>query len=274
MTTKSFAKVLIINDAGELLCLRRSASDFDRPGGWDFPGGTLEPDEGFTAAVVRETLEEAGISLLRPQLVYSKSDHRPWGTGIWLYYVEYVQGRPDVMLSDEHDQAVWMRPEAFLQASDYPKHHEIIMFLQRQGIWEPSAVPRSTATARTLVMNGHGDILMLRRSATDPFYAGAWDLPGGRVEPGEDIHEGALRETAEEAGLSCTQPQAVFAISQTRPTGIGTWVFFGVHCDNDNPTVTLSLEHDDYQWVPLADLPKYTSYDVLIAMHRFVATIF
>lgn len=268
MTLKAFAKVLIINDAGELLCLRRSATDFDRPGGWDFPGGTLEPGEGFNAAVARETLEESGITLAQPFLAFSKSQTRPWGVGIWLYYVEYVAGRPAVTLSFEHDGYDWMTPEAFLAASDYPKHHEIITFFIETGIFERSAKPQSVTTGRGIVLNEAGQMLIVRRSATDPYHALQWDLPGGRAEPGEDVHQTALREIHEETGLMLSDVRPVFACSKQRPEGIGTWAFFAGTVAN--PTITLSAEHDQYQWIDPNALPDYTDYAVLTSMTDFV----
>lgn len=44
--------------------------------------------------------------------------------------------------------------------------------------------------------------LVLRRSPHDREDAGAWDLPGGGLEIGEQPFDGVLREAAEEAGIS------------------------------------------------------------------------
>jgi mutator protein MutT len=264
---KAFAKALIINDAGEILCLRRAADDVDRAGGWDFPGGTLEQGEGFTAAVIREAHEETGLDLPAPYLVYSKSEQRTWGTGVWLYYVQYVAGRPAVTLSFEHDEYQWMTAEALLVASDYPKHHEIIRFMLDNQLFI-AGVPQATATGRALVLNEAGQMLLLRRSATDPFHPGTWDLPGGRAEIDEDIHMTAIRETHEETGLSVQLGRPVFAISRRRPEGTGTWAFFV--CTVADPQIRLSDEHDSYEWIAPADLPSYTTYDVLLQMHTFV----
>lgn len=43
------------------------------------------------------------------------------------------------------------------------------------------------------------DVLLIRRAK--PPLAGAWSLPGGRIEPGERAAEAAARELAEETGI-------------------------------------------------------------------------
>ena len=46
----------------------------------------------------------------------------------------------------------------------------------------------------------HDDALLLIRRGRGPA-AGEWSVPGGRVEPGETLHEAVVRETLEETGL-------------------------------------------------------------------------
>ena len=46
-----------------------------------------------------------------------------------------------------------------------------------------------------------GRLLVVRRVAHDDFLAGEWELPGGGVDAGETIEQGAVRELKEETNL-------------------------------------------------------------------------
>lgn len=61
-----------------------------------------------------------------------------------------------------------------------------------------------------------GKILLLQESSDyeDGTNAGKWDIPGGRVNPGEKWNEALLREVKEETGLDVTIG---------RPFAMGEW---------------------------------------------------
>lgn len=46
----------------------------------------------------------------------------------------------------------------------------------------------------------HDDVLLQRRAGTG-YMDGWWSVLAGHVDPGESVHEGAVREAAEEAGV-------------------------------------------------------------------------
>ena len=48
-----------------------------------------------------------------------------------------------------------------------------------------------------------GKVLLLKRAETSGFLAGFWEMPGGKLEFGEDPMCGILREVKEEAGVDC-----------------------------------------------------------------------
>ncbi|HSX07813.1 MAG TPA: NUDIX hydrolase [Candidatus Saccharimonadales bacterium] len=133
---RSLVKVLLVNDAGEVLLLRRSPTDVRRPGQWDMPGGNIDPGEDFLAALVRETQEEAGITIAPADL------HHIYGTTkfvdniniTWNFFVTKVQGHPKVTLSFEHDDLQWTSPEKALQKIEYDLHKIVLGYALEHGL--------------------------------------------------------------------------------------------------------------------------------------------
>ena len=69
----------------------------------------------------------------------------------------------------------------------------------------PPATPRPAA-ALILLREAVGGfkVLMVTRHPNSGFAAGALAFPGGKLEPGEDFRDAALRETLEETGFQLT----------------------------------------------------------------------
>jgi len=68
--------------------------------------------------------------------------------------------------------------------------------------YDPDIYPRIGVTADAAVFTRVGGalhVLLIERG--NPPYKGRWALPGGFVEPDEDLEEAARRELAEETGL-------------------------------------------------------------------------
>lgn len=55
--------------------------------------------------------------------------------------------------------------------------------------------PKHVVSAATITLNDEGDILLIKGPRR------GWEMPGGIVEEGESIKEGAIRETKEETGI-------------------------------------------------------------------------
>src|SRR6478609_5217750 len=58
-----FAAVAVIDPRGRLLMQERDTDAVHEPGRWGYPGGDLEPGEGFVDAAVRELAEETGLTV-------------------------------------------------------------------------------------------------------------------------------------------------------------------------------------------------------------------
>jgi 8-oxo-dGTP diphosphatase len=114
---------------------------------------------------------------------------------------------------------------------------------------------------KVAVVNEAGEVLLLKRGASAPRRAGQWDLPGGYVEPSEELQTAAARETLEETGLIVAAPQLVYCFTELDDSrfGSGNWLTFKAKVQS--PKVTLSYEHDDYQWVIPSALSEYITYN-------------
>jgi len=94
-----------------------------------------------------------------------------------------------------------------------------------------------------------GKILMVRRVATD-FLGGNYELPGGGVDEGEPITEGAIREVKEETGLTVSKVVTTFAgfdYSTDRKPHVRQ-INFIVEV-NPGEVILNPKEHDDFIWV-------------------------
>ena len=121
------------------------------------------------------------------------------------------------------------------------------------------------------------ETLMLQRSANADFIAGSWVFPGGKVENDELVaadgnsllaaQASAVRETAEEAGLSLPQEQLIFFSRWTAPVEapkrFDTWFFIAEA--PDQAVQVDGTEIDFHLWTtPQAALARQRSGELLL----------
>ncbi|MCR9216700.1 MAG: (deoxy)nucleoside triphosphate pyrophosphohydrolase [bacterium] len=106
-----------------------------------------------------------------------------------------------------------------------------------------------------VVRAGEGDarVLITRRRA-DTVYAGYWEFPGGKVEPGESPRDCAEREVREEVGLTVQATHQLAIVEHTYEHGtvrLNAWV-----CLEPDPGADARpLEVDDLRWCTLEEIP-------------------
>ena len=95
-----------------------------------------------------------------------------------------------------------------------------------------------------------GKILVVRRVAADDTLAGEWELPGGGVDEGESITDGAIRELYEETGLVVGEVLGTFpGFDYTTPRKPKVRQFnFKVATEHLHVRLD-PTEHDDYRWI-------------------------
>lgn len=113
------ASVLVLREPFELLLLRRSEKSSFVPNAWVFPGGTAEPGEELRETAVRETFEEAGLTLDPEALVPTSRWITPVGLPKrfdTLFYLATVP-RDAAVTIDQREivESIWISPAEALE---------------------------------------------------------------------------------------------------------------------------------------------------------------
>lgn len=117
-------------------------------------------------------------------------------------------------------------------------------------------------------------ILLIRR-APDRMYPGLWQCVTGRLEDGETIVAGALREVREETGFGPAEIEALFETDivnwfhEHTIDGLWSEAVFAARVRAD-AQVALSEEHDDQRWLSAAEAHELV---VWPAYHRAIEQV-
>ena len=109
-------------------------------------------------------------------------------------------------------------------------------------------------SVKIVIHDDSGRCLLLERSVSSKGNPGKWDLPGGKVDIGENLEQGLLREVAEETGLTISLHRVLGAAESESPTKRVAYFIFEGHVESGQ--VCLSSEHDDYMWASRRSLPS------------------
>ena len=127
------------------------------------------------------------------------------------------------------------------------------------------------------IVQHQGKVLLLRESSDyeDGVETGKWDVPGGRIEPNEEVRAGLVREIEEESGLLVT-PGALMGIFDGWPKIRGekchvVRIYFLCHAESNQ--VVLSGDHDACDWVDPRDIGEKDLVDDIAEMLEVFATM-
>lgn len=137
--------------------------------------------------------------------------------------------------------------------ADLDPNAAIPVGMRRKVALDEGVEPQGHA-AGILFVAPDGDVLLLRRSASEANFGGHWGLPGGGVNDGESPRNGACREASEEMAVD-VDPETLkpMEVIQT-PTGLAFHTFARAVPEKFVPF--LDGEHGGYAWASLDKLPK------------------
>ncbi|MFC6094824.1 (deoxy)nucleoside triphosphate pyrophosphohydrolase [Saccharothrix sp. BKS2] len=92
-------------------------------------------------------------------------------------------------------------------------------------------------------------LLLAQQRAYPPDAAGRWELPGGRVEPGETDHDALVRECREELGVTVTPDAPLSPDVPLRPDLLLR--AYTAHLDTGTPT---PVDHQAVRWIGPTEL--------------------
>ncbi|HNX33260.1 MAG TPA: NUDIX domain-containing protein [Kiritimatiellia bacterium] len=127
---KKSTSLLIQDEDGQYLLIRRCKTCNNFKEWWEFPGGKLDGDESPADAIIREVREETGIIAPRPDPATGVLIGVANGSVQYTFFAWKCGPRPKITLSDEHEDFKWV---SFTEARKIDKlmcpHRE---FLERR----------------------------------------------------------------------------------------------------------------------------------------------
>jgi len=100
-------KMVLLDQEGRCLLIRRSSCCRNFVGKWEWPGGKTDPGEDFATTARRETREETGLETEITGFAGATSFDMP-RVHVVMLCVEGRAGAGKVRLSEEHDEFAWV----------------------------------------------------------------------------------------------------------------------------------------------------------------------
>lgn len=112
--------------------------------------------------------------------------------------------------------------------------------------------PKVLIVVRSIIIF-KGKILLIQRSRKDSSDPLKWEIPGGKLDKGQDVKVSSERELVEEVGIFAIPLSPLFYVDSAiamdkKYKGLPYIRIVGLYtCNLDK--VRLSFEHDDFKWV-------------------------
>lgn len=125
--------------------------------------------------------------------------------------------------------------------------------------------------AAILVVDSNNCLLMMKRADNK-----CWGIPGGSVEPGEEVESAAKREAFEETSLNVGEMSLFGVFSGPElfykyPNGDEVYNVIDAYISRDwRGEVMLNDEHTEYNWFSVNEIPEDVSPPIKPAIKKFM----
>jgi len=102
--------------------------------------------------------------------------------------------------------------------------------------------------AAAVMLRADGREFLLAQRPEGKVYAGYWEFPGGKVEPGETVRQALIRELQEELGITVTECSPWLTRQFTYPHATVRLNFWRATAWTGEIGITAPLEHSAVEW--------------------------
>jgi 8-oxo-dGTP diphosphatase len=103
---KKSVNVVIIDNQGKILVLKRNSHDKSYPCLWDLPGGGVKNNETLHEAAKREVFEEGGLKVEPDKDYFFMIDFIEDEESNYAFNAKFINGK--VKISKEHTEFMWV----------------------------------------------------------------------------------------------------------------------------------------------------------------------
>lgn len=109
-------------------------------------------------------------------------------------------------------------------------------------------------TLRAVIRDSQRRILMMQRAVKSPMQPGLWELPGGKIDPGETIDQALIREIKEETGFDVTLGEVLGYSQWEKSDSRIAYLIFDIKIKGGE--LKISSEHDSCVWMTADEIKK------------------
>jgi len=133
---KNHVAIVIQDNKGNVLFIKRSMKKSTLPGAWSFPSGTCEEGESVETTACREAKEELDIKV-QAKNTPSKMELPEFDTRLYFVTCSIIEGTPIIKQKDEIDEIRWMDFQTFFKTfNDEEIGHGLVWLRKNNSIWK------------------------------------------------------------------------------------------------------------------------------------------